>query len=68
MILDEGNTEKSHGMAVAALQAAEEFLKESKKAGEAFNSTPPTSRFVWFYFTQLSIECVLFSTSLYLHN
>lgn len=44
MILDEGNTEKSHGMAVAALQAAEEFLKESKKACEAFNSTPPTSR------------------------
>jgi len=56
MIIDEGNTEKSHGMAVAALQAAEEFLKESKKASEAFNSTPPTSRFVWFsYFTQLSI-------------
>lgn len=45
MILDEGNTEKSHGMAVAALQAAEEFLKESKKSCEAFNSTPPTSRF-----------------------
>lgn len=44
MILDEGNTEKSHGMAVAALQAAEEFLKESKKACEAFNLTPPTSR------------------------
>ncbi|XP_020273452.1 uncharacterized protein LOC109848396 isoform X2 [Asparagus officinalis] len=44
MILDEGNTEKSHGMAVAALQAAEEFLKESKKACEAFNSMPPTSR------------------------
>lgn len=44
MILDEGNTEKSHGMAVAALQAAEEYLKESKKACEAFNSAPPTSR------------------------
>ena len=44
MILDEGNTEKSHGMAVAALQAADEFLKESKKACEAFHSLPPTSR------------------------
>ncbi|XP_020241938.1 uncharacterized protein LOC109820215 isoform X2 [Asparagus officinalis] len=44
MILDEGNTERSHGMAVAALQAAEEFLKESKKSCEAFNSMPPTSR------------------------
>ncbi|KAK6921335.1 hypothetical protein RJ641_015013 [Dillenia turbinata] len=28
LILDEGNTEKSHGMAVAALQAADELLKE----------------------------------------
>lgn len=44
MILDEGNTEKSHGMAVAALQAAEEYLKESRKACEAFNSAPPLSR------------------------
>ncbi|KAF8398651.1 hypothetical protein HHK36_014506 [Tetracentron sinense] len=44
LILDEGNTEKSHGMAVAALQAAEEFLKESKKACEAFNMAPPLSR------------------------
>ncbi|RWR90378.1 Interleukin-3 receptor class 2 subunit beta [Cinnamomum micranthum f. kanehirae] len=45
LILDEGNTEKSHGMAVAALQAAEEFLKQSKKACEAFNTAPPTSRY-----------------------
>ncbi|KAJ4974261.1 hypothetical protein NE237_007435 [Protea cynaroides] len=44
LILDEGNTEKSHGMAVAALQAAEELLKESKKACEAFNMAPPLSR------------------------
>ncbi|KAL5993378.1 hypothetical protein ACLOJK_014302 [Asimina triloba] len=44
LILDEGNTEKSHDMAVAALQAAEEFLKESKKACEAFNMSPPISR------------------------
>ncbi|PKA65206.1 hypothetical protein AXF42_Ash013327 [Apostasia shenzhenica] len=44
LILDEGNNEKSHGMAVAALQAAEECLKESKEANEAFNSTPPVSR------------------------
>lgn len=44
LILDEGNTEKSHGMAVAALQAAEELLKESKKACEIFNATAPLSR------------------------
>ncbi|CAM8943893.1 unnamed protein product [Rhodiola kirilowii] len=44
MILDEGNTEKSHGMAVAALQAADEYLKESKKAGEWFNTTAPLSK------------------------
>ncbi|PON57749.1 BRO1 domain containing protein [Parasponia andersonii] len=44
LILDEGNTEKSHGMAVAALQAADEYFKESKKACEAFNSAPPLSR------------------------
>lgn len=45
LILDEGNTEKSHGMAVAALQAADEYLKESKKATEAFNMAPPLSRY-----------------------
>ncbi|KAG0474698.1 hypothetical protein HPP92_014384 [Vanilla planifolia] len=44
LILDEGNTERSHGMAVASLKAAEEFLKESKKACETFNATPPVSR------------------------
>lgn len=44
LILDEGNTEKSHGMAVSALQAADEYLKESKRACEAFNSTIPLSR------------------------
>ncbi|VVA95147.1 unnamed protein product [Arabis nemorensis] len=44
LILDEGNTEKSHGMAVAALQAADECFKESKKASEAFNTSAPTSR------------------------
>ncbi|KAF7134854.1 hypothetical protein RHSIM_Rhsim08G0125200 [Rhododendron simsii] len=44
LILDEGNTEKSHGMAVAALQAADEFLKESKKMSDAFNTAPPLSR------------------------
>ncbi|KAL0385230.1 UNVERIFIED_CONTAM: hypothetical protein Sradi_2917300 [Sesamum radiatum] len=44
LILDEGNTEKSHGMAVSALQAADEYLKESKKACEAFNSSVPVSR------------------------
>lgn len=44
LILDEGNTEKSHGMAVAALKAADEYLKESKKICEAFNKAPPLSR------------------------
>ncbi|KAJ1380554.1 BRO1 domain [Sesbania bispinosa] len=44
LILDEGNTEKSHAMAVAALQAADEYFKESKKLSEAFNTAPPLSR------------------------
>ncbi|XVF09392.1 hypothetical protein REPUB_Repub07fG0088800 [Reevesia pubescens] len=44
LILDEGNTEKSHGMAVAALQAADEYFKESKKACEVFNAAHPLSR------------------------
>ncbi|CAI8603190.1 unnamed protein product [Vicia faba] len=44
LILDEGNTEKSHGMAVAALQAADEYFKESKKLCEAFNAAAPLSR------------------------
>ncbi|RZB87749.1 uncharacterized protein LOC114372009 isoform X2 [Glycine soja] len=44
LILDEGNTEKSHGMAVASLQAADEYFKESKKLCEAFNAVPPLSR------------------------
>ncbi|GAB2247706.1 hypothetical protein Droror1_Dr00007588 [Drosera rotundifolia] len=44
LILDEGDTEKSHGIAVAALQAADEYLKESKKAAEAFNMASPVSR------------------------
>ncbi|XP_027359423.1 uncharacterized protein LOC113868060 isoform X3 [Abrus precatorius] len=44
LILDEGNTEKSHGMAVAALQAADEYFTESKKLCEAFNAAPPLSR------------------------
>ncbi|CAN0902191.1 hypothetical protein LINGRAHAP2_LOCUS21844 [Linum grandiflorum] len=44
LILDEGNTEKSHGMAVAALQAADEYFKESKRACESFNAASPTSR------------------------
>ncbi|CAL9084725.1 unnamed protein product [Musa textilis] len=44
VILDEGNTQKSHRMAVNALQVAEEFLKESKRVSEVFNMMPPTSR------------------------
>ncbi|KAD7477318.1 hypothetical protein E3N88_00454 [Mikania micrantha] len=43
-LLDEGNTEKSHGMAVSSLQAADEYLKESKRACEAFNTAVPISR------------------------
>ncbi|XP_059453455.1 uncharacterized protein LOC132183993 isoform X2 [Corylus avellana] len=45
LILDEGNTEKFHGMAVAALQAADEYFKESRKACEAFNAALPLSRY-----------------------
>uniref|UniRef100_A0A0E0K783 BRO1 domain-containing protein n=1 Tax=Oryza punctata TaxID=4537 RepID=A0A0E0K783_ORYPU len=44
LILDEGNSEKSHRTAVAALQSAEEFLKESKAACEAFHAASPVSR------------------------
>ncbi|KAJ3680314.1 hypothetical protein LUZ60_016592 [Juncus effusus] len=44
LILDEGNTEKSHRMAVAALQASEEFLRESKRGCDTFHSSTPTSR------------------------
>lgn len=44
LIIDEGNTEKSHGMALAALQAADEYLKESKKISEAFSMIPPLSK------------------------
>ncbi|XP_065868638.1 uncharacterized protein [Euphorbia lathyris] len=43
-ILDEGNTERSEEMGVAAQQAAEVFHKESKKACEYFHTTPPLSR------------------------
>ncbi|KAK8599633.1 hypothetical protein V6N13_077546 [Hibiscus sabdariffa] len=44
LILDEGNTEKSHGMAVAALQAADKYFEESKRACEVFNAAHPLSR------------------------
>lgn len=44
LILEEGNSERSHAMAATALQAADEFLRESKKACEAFNEAPPLSR------------------------
>ncbi|KAK1556243.1 hypothetical protein Q3G72_001311 [Acer saccharum] len=44
LILDEGKTEGCNGMAVAALRAADEFLKQSKKACESFHMTPPLSR------------------------
>ncbi|KAK8519016.1 hypothetical protein V6N13_017732 [Hibiscus sabdariffa] len=42
LILEEGNT--SAGITAAALQAAEEYLKESKKACEAFHTALPPSR------------------------
>ncbi|KAK8529698.1 hypothetical protein V6N12_060473 [Hibiscus sabdariffa] len=42
LILEEGNT--SAGITAAALQAAEEYLKESKKACEAFHTALPSSR------------------------
>ncbi|XP_022763879.1 uncharacterized protein LOC111309192 isoform X2 [Durio zibethinus] len=42
LILEEGNT--SAEIAAAALQAAEEYLKESRKACESFHMTLPASR------------------------
>ncbi|KAE8667771.1 Endosomal targeting BRO1-like domain-containing protein isoform 3 [Hibiscus syriacus] len=36
--------EKSHGMAIAALQATDEYFKESKRASEVFNAAHPLSR------------------------
>ncbi|TYJ43904.1 hypothetical protein E1A91_A03G185200v1 [Gossypium mustelinum] len=42
LILEEGNT--SAGIAAAALQAAEEYLKESKMACDSFHVTLPSSR------------------------
>lgn len=44
LILDEGNIENSHGMAGAALQAADECLRESKAVCVVFHSTSPVSR------------------------
>uniref|UniRef100_A0A2N9GDW9 BRO1 domain-containing protein n=1 Tax=Fagus sylvatica TaxID=28930 RepID=A0A2N9GDW9_FAGSY len=44
LILEEGNTERFHVMAVEALQAADQFLKESNKASKSFNITLPLSR------------------------
>lgn len=46
MILEEGNTEKSHEMAIAATQAAHQFFINSKMENEAFNKMHPFSRFV----------------------
>ncbi|MBA0556868.1 hypothetical protein Golob_026937 [Gossypium lobatum] len=43
LILEEGNT--SAGIAAAALQAAEEYLKESKMACDSFHVTLPSSRY-----------------------
>ncbi|TVU29072.1 hypothetical protein EJB05_20615 [Eragrostis curvula] len=44
LILDEGETEKSHESSIVALKASEEFLNESKRASEAFHAAPPVSR------------------------
>ena len=43
-ILDEGLRRRSFGDSAAAQRAAEEFLNESIRACETFNSTPPLSR------------------------
>jgi hypothetical protein len=66
LILDEGNTEKSHGMAVAALQAADEYFKESKKLCDAFNTSPPLSRlYIVFPFTHFYAIICLQETGFY---
>ena len=66
LILDEGNTEKSHGMAVAALQAADEYFKESKKLCDAFNTSPPLSRLsIVFTFTHFYAIIYLQKTGFY---
>ncbi|KAJ0963953.1 hypothetical protein J5N97_029075 [Dioscorea zingiberensis] len=44
MVLYGGKTEKSREMAIASLQATEQFSMKSKKANEAFNKMPPISR------------------------
>ena len=44
LILEEGNTERFRVMAVEALQAADQFLKESNKASKSFIITLPLSR------------------------
>lgn len=48
-------------MAVAALQAADEYFKESKKACEAFNVAPPLSRYstngIILFFFPLYFNC-----------
>lgn len=46
-------------MAVAALQAADEYFKESKRACESFNASPPLSR--------CAVSSLLFS-SLLVHD
>uniref|UniRef100_A0A0D6QU61 BRO1 domain-containing protein n=1 Tax=Araucaria cunninghamii TaxID=56994 RepID=A0A0D6QU61_ARACU len=43
LILDEGNGENTHANAVASLQAADQFLKESKKACTEFCHAAPTT-------------------------
>jgi hypothetical protein len=59
LILDEGNTEKSHRTAVAALQSAEEFLRESKGVCEAFHAASPVSRqFSLSFFTDICFATV----------
>lgn len=43
LILDEGNTENTHANAVSSLQAADQFLKDSKKACAEFCQATPTT-------------------------
>ena len=48
-------------MAVAALQAADEYYKESKKLCEAFNAASPLSRLSFvFLFTHFYVFIILY--------
>jgi len=44
LILDEGEIEESRKMAIAALQALEEFINQRKRTSDAYHTAPPASR------------------------